>query len=85
MNFLVYVGLRNYAVPGARVDLARISAELFLKGWRRDRYVCENYSPESGEGGEEGASSDRFYHWGGLLGVIALIEKGVLGPPEAPL
>ena len=85
MNFLVYVGLRNYRQDGARADLARISRELFLKGWRKDRYVCENYSPLNGEGGEEGASSDRFYHWGGLLGVIDLLEHGVLDPPEAPL
>jgi len=85
MNFLVYVGLRNYDTPEARADLARISRDLFLKGWRKDRYVCENYSPITGEGGEEGASSDRFYHWGGLLGMIALIESGAIGAPESAL
>jgi hypothetical protein len=29
--------------------------------------------------------SDWFYHWGGLLGMVALIEAGVLGAPEEPL
>lgn len=30
-------------------------------------------------------TSDVFYHWGGLLGVPALMEAGILAGPEAPL
>jgi hypothetical protein len=30
-------------------------------------------------------NSDGFYHWGGLLGTIALLEAGVLAGPEEAL
>jgi Ni,Fe-hydrogenase I cytochrome b subunit len=38
-----------------------------------------------GEYGCDIGSSDRFYHWGALLGVIALIEQGFYEGPELPL
>jgi glycogen debranching enzyme len=88
MNFLVYLGLRNY--PGlpeaeqARRDLAERSAALLLKEWREHGHVHENYSADTGEGCDK-SNSDRFYHWGGLLGLIALIEAGYLDGPERPL
>ena len=37
----------------------------------------ENYDSETGEGCNV-ARSDRFYHWGGLLGYIALADAGFL-------
>jgi hypothetical protein len=65
----------------ARNDLAKRSKALLLKEWRENGYVCENYSSDTGRGGEV-PNSDRFYHWGGLLGTIAFIEAGYLEGPE---
>jgi hypothetical protein len=84
MNFLVYLALRNYDLSGARADLAEKSKALFLKNWREHRFVAENYNCETGEGGEND-SSDRYYHWGGLLGFMAFIEAGYVAGWENPV
>ncbi|MBN1934074.1 MAG: hypothetical protein JW934_05395 [Anaerolineae bacterium] len=84
MNLLVYLGLCRYDLPQARVDLAEKSKALLLKEWREHGHVHENYNAGTGEGCDA-PNSDRFYHWGGLLGTIALIEAGLLGAPEAAL
>ncbi len=68
----------------ARRDLAEKSARLLLKEWRERKHVHENYVPDTGEGCNK-AHSDRFYHWGGLLGLPALMEAGHLAGPEQPL
>ena len=83
-NRLVYFGLRNYDFPEAQTALVEKSKALLLKEWRNARYVCENYCANTGSGGEEGGRSDRFYHWGGLLGLMAFIEAGILPAPETP-
>ena len=83
-NFLVYLGLRNYDLPQARRDLAEKSVRLLLKEWVANGHVHENYNADSGEGCDK-SNSDGFYHWGGLLGIIALIEAGHLPAPELPL
>jgi putative isomerase len=75
MNFLVYLGFRNYELPEARADLARRSYELLMKSWRRDGAIYENYNAVTGAG-DDVTSSDAYYHWGALLGVITLLEKG---------
>jgi putative isomerase len=85
MNFLVYLGLRNYDLPEAQTALVEKSKALLLKEWREHGYVCENYCADTGAGGEEGGRSDRFYHWGGLLGLMAFIEAERLPAPEASL
>ncbi len=72
MNFLVYLGLRNYDLPEARRDLALKSRKLLLEEWNRNRWVRENYHAETG--GNPGARSEHFYHWGALLGMIDLME-----------
>lgn len=84
MNFIVYLGLRNYDLLAARRDLSQKSADLLLKGWKEKRQVYENYNSVTGQG-DDVSSSDWFYHWGGLLGVISLIEDGYLPAPEKPL
>ncbi len=84
MNFLVYLGLRNYDLPEARKDLAEKSKNLLMKSWNSNRFINENYNAETGEGADV-MSSDNFYHWGALLGVIYLIEEGILPAPEEPL
>ncbi len=75
MNFLVYLGLRNYDLPAARQALADKSAALLLKEWLSDGHIHENYNAETGEGCDV-STSDSFYHWGGLLALIPLMEKG---------
>lgn len=84
MNFLVYLGIRNYSLPQARKDLIKKSEKLLLKSWIKDRYIYENYNADKGEG-DDVANSDKFYHWGALLGFISFIEKGYLLPPLKPL
>ncbi len=75
MNYLVYLGLRNYDVPEARREFASKSLDLFEREWREKGHVHENYNAMTGEGDDVG-SSDRFYHWGALLGLIEYMEAG---------
>jgi putative isomerase len=82
MNFLVYLGLRNYDVAPARTALAEKSRALLLKEWHAHGHVHENYSGDTGEGCDKG-NSDRFYHWGGLLGLPAFYEAGWFDRPVA--
>lgn len=84
LNFLVYLGLRRYGLKQACRDLANRSQALLLKEWLSDGHVHENYCANTGLGCNY-QYSDRFYHWGGLLGTIALIEQGYLPGPELPL
>ncbi len=76
MNYLVYLGLRNYDLPQARRDLADKSGQLLQKEWQAHGHVHENYNNDTGEGCDV-PSSDRFYHWGGLLGLIGLMEENM--------
>ncbi|MCM5663261.1 MGH1-like glycoside hydrolase domain-containing protein [Galbibacter mesophilus] len=75
MNYLVYLGLRNYDLPEARKILSEKSKELLLKEWNDKRHIYENYNAEIGVG-DDVRNSDPFYAWGGLLGYIPLIEEG---------
>lgn len=75
MNFLVYLGLRNYDLPEARKTLVEKSEKLILKEWTEERRVYENYNSMTGEGGDV-HNSDSFYSWGGLLSFIVLMEEG---------
>lgn len=84
MNFLVYLGLRNYDLEKAQKNLVSKSGELLLRQWLNNGYICENYNAETGECTDVN-SSDLFYHWGGLLGFISLIEKGYIPGPEDDL
>lgn len=74
-NFLVYLGLKNYKLPQAVKDLTEKSKNLLMKNWLENGFVCENYNADTGQGGER-PDSDRYYHWGGLLGLPALMEAG---------
>jgi hypothetical protein len=75
MNFLVYLGLRNYDLARTRADLAERSHKLLMKSWQSDRAIYENYNSITGAGNDV-RSSDAYYHWGALLGVIGLMEQG---------
>ena len=84
MNFLVYLGFRNYNSPEAKKDLVEKSKKLLLKSWLSNQYIYENYNAETGEG-DDVANSDKFYHWGALLGFISLIDDGFIMQPLQPL
>ena len=73
MNYLVYLGLTNYDIGNVRRDFARKSYELFLREWRDKGHVHENYNAILGIG-DDVTNSDRFYHWGALLGYIQYLE-----------
>jgi putative isomerase len=79
MNFLVYLGLQNYSLPEARHALAQRSRALLMKEWTSKRHVHENYNGSTGEG-DDVSSSDRFYHWGALLGMIWLLDQRDIVP-----
>ena len=74
MNYLVYLGLRNYDQPGATAEFAQKSFQLFLQEWKTNGHVHENYNATTGNG-DDVPNSDRFYHWGALLGLIEYIEQ----------
>jgi hypothetical protein len=58
----------------ARSQLAQRSLALFEKDWKQRGHVHENYNAITGDGDDVG-SSDRFYHWGALLGLIQIDEE----------
>jgi neutral trehalase len=74
MNFLVYLGLANYPDPKTRSAFAAKSYDLFLKEWKENGHVHENYNAIRGTG-DDVSSSDRFYHWGALLGYVEYLER----------
>lgn len=88
MNFLVYLGLKNYNLPQATKILAEKSNRLFIDNVNLNGYVFENYNGITGnitnpaEGRREG---DNYYHWGALLGFIAMIENGWVPDPSKPI
>jgi len=84
MNFLVYLGIRNYNLPDAQKDMAEKSKYLLLKSWLGERHVYENYSAVNGRGDDAGMS-DKFYHWGALLGIIGIIDEGYIPSPQLPI
>ena len=77
LNFLVYLALTRTELEDVRHDLAQKSAKLFMKEWTEHRHVHENYSAITGEGCDSG-NSDKFYHWGALLCVIAMADAGYI-------
>ncbi len=84
MNFLVYLGLRRHGLADASRVLADKSKELLLREWRENGHVHENYTATTGWGCDK-RDSDRFYHWGGLMALIGLMEAGHVEGPEQPL
>lgn len=74
LNFLVYLGLRGYDLPGVRREIALKSRLLLLKSWEASRGIHENYNATTGEG-----TFDDFYHWGALLGFPSFYESGTFG------
>ena len=87
LNFLVYLGLRNYDVPevvAARRDLVSKSRQMFDSEWKRRGFFCENYSALTGTCDDPRLSSTPDYSWGVLMGLLSFIERGDLPAPETP-
>ncbi len=72
-NFLVAQGLRRYRFDDVAADLADRSLRLFMKNWREDGGVYENYNAVTGRGADVWNAA-RLYHWGGLMALVALEE-----------
>lgn len=69
MNYLVYQGLKRYALDQVAGELAQRSVALFLKSWRKYQLCRENYDSRTGEGGGQ-----RYQSWGPLFALIGLEE-----------
>ena len=74
MNFLVYLGIRNYQLPDARADLVKKSKDLLMRSWKKDGSIFENYNSVTGQG-DDVNSADAFYHWGALLSFLSILDK----------
>jgi len=83
-NFLVYLALRHYGLDEPCRILAEKSLNLIMKEWTEKGHVHENYNGDTGEGCDVN-SSDKFYHWGGLLSYIALMQEGYVEGHEKPI
>ncbi|HEY5211416.1 MAG TPA: trehalase family glycosidase [Acidobacteriaceae bacterium] len=79
MNYLVYLGLRNYDVPQVQRGLAQKSLALVQQEWSAKGHLHENYNAITGDG-DDVTNSDAFYHWGALLGLIGWTED--VSPPH---
>ncbi len=74
MNFLVYLGLRDYDKKAA-AQLAEKSYALFIKAWRDHHYVFENINSIKGViSKEDQLNCDPYYHWGALMGIMQFME-----------
>jgi putative isomerase len=83
-NFLAYISMRKQGMEKACADLARKSKELLLQEWMLHGHVHENYDGDTGMGCGV-RNSDKFYHWGALLSLIALMDGNFIDGPEKPL
>ena len=77
VDFLVYLGMRNYDLMDARSDLIAKSRNLLMENWKKNGGIFENYNSVTGEG-DDVHNADGFYHWGALLTFMEFIEKGYL-------
>ncbi len=73
MNFLVGEGLKRYGFHDAAYSFAQKSQTLFQKEWQEKNHIHENYNAVTGEGCDV-KNADPVYHWGGLLGYLAISE-----------
>jgi hypothetical protein len=78
---LAYLAMRRAGLKEPCKVLAEKSRNLILKEWLEKGHVHENYNGDTGEGCDV-KNSDRFYHWGGLLSLIPLMDAGYVGGPE---
>lgn len=73
MNFLVGEGLKRYGFHDTAYRFAQKSQLLFRQEWQEKNHIHENYNAVTGEGCDV-KNADPVYHWGGLLGYLAISE-----------
>ena len=73
MNYLVYAGLRAYGMRTVATELAKKSRQLFMKEWKREQHIHENYNCITGDG-DDRPNADAFYTWGALLAYLSVEE-----------
>mmetsp|Transcript_74654 Transcript_74654/g.175181 ORF Transcript_74654/g.175181 Transcript_74654/m.175181 type:complete len:359 (+) Transcript_74654:123-1199(+) len=77
MAQLTYWSLQEYShlpeVNVGRKALCKQMTAMMLNQWRRNRHICENFNPHQNA---TDCSGTLFYHWGGLAGMISLVEGG---------
>jgi neutral trehalase len=83
-NLLTYLGLRAYGQREACAALVASSKRLLLREWLERGHIHENYNADTGDGCDI-RNSDCLYHWGALLGLMALMDAGHIDGPEEPL
>lgn len=66
MNFLVYMGMKNYNLPNAKKDIVERSEKLLMKSWKESGSIYENYNANTGRG-DDVISAEDSYLWGSLL------------------
>jgi neutral trehalase len=71
LNAIVYHALKDAKLDKEAHLLAQKSEKLMCKGWKNDARIYENYGAIDGLG-NSARQSDAFYHWGALLGYIAV-------------
>ncbi len=76
MNFLVYLGLKDYDKKAA-TELADKSYDLYLQAWKKHGCVFENINSKKGvERIQDQVNCNPFYHWGALMGIMKFMENG---------
>lgn len=77
LNFLIYLGMRKYPeIEAVRKEFVQKSSALLLTEFKKSGKVCENYSAYDGSCEDGKISSEPYYFWGGLLGLMELMETG---------
>lgn len=71
LNAIVYHALKDASLHKEAKLLAEKSENMMLKGWNKEHRIYENYGAIDGFG-DSARQSDAFYHWGALLGYIAI-------------
>lgn len=81
MNYLVWLGLKEYDIEDVSFEFAKKSFKLFLKEFELNSHCHENYNAITGLGCDVpvkdkpySQGSDRFYSWGTLLCLMGLEE-----------
>ncbi|MBI5864034.1 MAG: hypothetical protein HZB38_05930 [Planctomycetes bacterium] len=72
-NLLFAEGLRRYRMDDVAAEFTGKSLALFMKNWREDGGVYENYNAVTGKGADVWNAA-RLYHWGGLMAFVAIEE-----------
>ena len=76
VNAIVYEALKDAGLYKEAKMLAEKSENLLLKEWREHGHVHENYHADTGVGCMK--QSEPLYHWGALLGYIAMDADGMV-------